>query len=248
MARFGIYNGISIAMFLVLGSYHVKRRIKFWLKPGLRPWKFWSAILSVAFQILGIVTTSLLIRQSGYQADLWQLIQIWAIRPRVSWFIGNMLNVKRNLGYMNGALDNVVVEVFVCGLGCVFVGRLARQALTHGSSASTVAQGTDPWYIVICVASIIMLVSTAFEIIWALWILKRLAETKGHAEAQDIDSLRWIVRLMIPVTYVCSFLIWAAFLNSTQGAYCPGSPKYVDLTWALVAFLTNVMRVFAEEV
>ncbi|KAF2240947.1 hypothetical protein BU26DRAFT_586528 [Trematosphaeria pertusa] len=246
LTHFAIYNAISIGTFLLLGSYHVKRRIKFWLKPGLRPWKFWSAAISVIMQILGIIITSLLIRRSGYKADLWQLIQIWAIRPRVSWFIGNMLNIKRSWGYMNGALDNVVVEVFICGLGCVFVGRLARQALTHANAATSPQTGTNTWYIITCVASIVMLLSTAFEILWALWVLKRVVETKGKAEAQDIDSLKWIVRFMIPLTYTCSFLIWAAFLNSTEGAYCPGNVKYVDLTWGLIPAVTNLMRIFVE--
>jgi len=244
LMHFGIYNGISIGVFLLLGSDHVKGRIKFWLKSGLPPWKFWSGLMSVVMQVLGIVTTSLLIRQSGYKVDLWQLIQIWAIRPRVSWVIGNMLNVKREWGYMNGALDNVVVEVFICGLGCVFVGRLAKQALTHASAATLPTGQLDRWYIVTCVASITMLLSTAFEIIWVLWIMRRIIETKGKAETQDINSLKWIVRFMIPLTFICSYLIWTAFLNSAKGAYCPGNAKYIDLTWGLIPALTNLLRTF----
>ncbi|OAL00352.1 hypothetical protein IQ06DRAFT_369710 [Phaeosphaeriaceae sp. SRC1lsM3a] len=244
LAHFGIYNGISIGIFLLLGSDHVKGRIKCWGKGGLQPWTFWSGLISVAMQVLGIVVTSLLIRQSGYEVDLWQLIQIWAIRPRVSWVIGNMLNVKRELGYMNGALDNVVVEIFICGLGCVFVGRLAKQALMHASAATLPTGKLDPWYIVTCVASITMLLSVAFEIIWALWVMRRIVETKGKAEAQDINSLRWIVRFMVPLTFICSYLIWAAFLNSTNGAYCPGNARYIDLTWGLIPALTNLLRAF----
>ncbi|PSN68089.1 hypothetical protein BS50DRAFT_620490 [Corynespora cassiicola Philippines] len=242
LVRFAIYNAISIAIYLLLGSYHVKRWIKFWLKPGLRYWKFWSGFSSVTLQILGIIVISLLIQRSGFRVDLWQLVQIWAVRPRASWFIGNMIHLRRDLGYMNGALDNIFVEIIVCGLGTVFVGRLAAQALSHPPNLPPFG-----WYRVACGASLAMLLSTGFEVIFALWIVGRFIETKGKAEARDMDSLRWIARFMIPVTCACSYLIWAAFLYSAEGAYCPGNVKYIDLTWGLVPIFSNLLRIIAEE-
>jgi hypothetical protein len=245
LAHFGIYNVVSIATYLLLGSAVVKSKLACSNKPGLKPWTFWSAIGSVIHQIVGIVSTSVLIRSSGYKVDIWQLVQIWALRPRVAFFIGNMVNVKRTLGYQNGALDNVIVEIFSCSLSCVFLGRLARQALTWMAKAdpNTVVPS---WYYITCVASILMLISTALEIVWVLWVLKRLVETKGRAEAQDVDSMKWIVRVIVPLTCICSWLIWASFLNAAPGAYCPGNIKYVNILWILIPISTNVMRAIVE--
>jgi hypothetical protein len=242
LTHFAIYNAASIAIFLVKGSSVLRSKITCGRLQKLKPWSFWSALGSVVLQILGMVVTALLIRASGYHADIWQLVQVWSVRPRVSWFIGNMANVERKYGYMNGALDNVVVEVFICSLGCVFVGRLARAALTHFDA-------TGPMYAyfwIICVASLVMLVLTGVEVIWALWVTKRTIETRMKAEAQDMDSMRWIVRVLVPLTCVCSWLIWAAFLKSTQGAYCPGNIHLVDLTWIMVPIVTNLMRTVVE--
>jgi predicted outer membrane lipoprotein len=91
-----------------------------------------------------------------------------------------------------------------------------------------------------------MLLSTAFKIIWALWVLERLIETKRRAEAQDVDSMKWIVRVIVPLTYICSWLIWASFLKAVPGAYCPGNVKYINALWFLIPVLTNVMRAIVE--
>jgi hypothetical protein len=245
LAHFGIYNIVSIATYLLLGSAVVKSKLACSNKSGLKPWRFWSSLGSVILQVIGTVSTSVLIRSSGYKVDIWQLVQIWALRPRVAFFIGNMVNVNRSLGYMNGALDNVVVEIFSCSLSCVFLGRLVRQALTWKGTRdpNTVVSS---WYTVTCVAGVVMLLSTAFEIVWALWFLKRLVETKGRAEAQDVDSMKWIVRVMVPLTCVCSWLIWASFLKAAPGAYCPGNIMYINILWILVPVLTNVMRAIVE--
>jgi len=244
LTQFALYNGIAIAIYLLTGSAVVKAKLTCRRDSALKPWRFWSALGSVVTQLLGTIVTSLMIRAGGYKVDLWQLIQIWAIRPRVSWFIGNMTNIRRKWGYMNGALDNVVVEVFVCSIGCVFVGRTAQAALTHMPS------NPPAWYWVITIASIVMLITTAFEIVWALWTLKRTWETKGRAEAQDMDSMKWIVRALVPTTCLCSWLIWAAFLNSSSGAYCPATKNafVLDIVWTVVPVLTNIMRAVLEAV
>lgn len=244
LTHFALYNGIAIATYLLTGSALVKTKLTCRRGSSLKAWRFWSALGSVVTQLLGTIATSLMIRAGGYKIDLWQLIQIWAIRPRVSWFIGNMLNVQRKWGYMNGALDNVVVEVFVCSIGCVFVGRTAQAALTHTPTSP------PAWYWVITVASLVMLVTTAFEVVWALWMIKRTLETKGRAEAQDMDSLKWIVRALVPITCLCSWLIWAAYLNSSPGAYCPGMKDafLLNVVWTVVPVLTNMLRAVLEAV
>lgn len=241
LSRFAIYDAISIIVYLIFGSHHVKRRIKFWMKPELRPWKFWSGLTSVATQMLGIVGTALVIRQNGYKVSLWNLIQIWAVRPRASLFIGNMAHTKEIWGYMNGALDNIVVEVVVCGLGMAFVGNVAVQALTHRPSSP------PTWFWVITVSSFIMQFSVLAEIIAALRILRRSVRTKGKPQYHDIDTLKWTARFIIPITCICSYLIWTAFLYSTSGVYCLGSLKYVDAIWSVVPVVTNLLRLVVEE-
>jgi len=81
-------------------------------------------------------------------------------------------------------------------------------------------------------------------------MLKRVLETKGRAEAQDMDSLKWIVRGLVPTTCLCSWLIWAAFLNSAEGAYCPGEKANIQtlIVWVLVPVLTNLMRAILDVV
>jgi hypothetical protein len=101
-----------------------------------------------------------------------------------------MANVDRRLGFMNGALDTVVVEVFICGLGCVFLERLANAALGHVKNGVT--GPLEKYFWMICVASLAMLVLTGVEIIWALWVAKRTVETRGKAEAQGMDSMRYM--------------------------------------------------------
>jgi len=253
LTHFAIFNALSIGSHVLFGSARVKSKITCGRGPAIKPWKFWSAFGSVIMQILGTVATSLLIRVNGYKVDMWQLVQIWAIRPRVSWFIGNMMNFNRKWGYMNGALDNVVVEVFICSFGCVFVGRTAAAALSHGPASKYGFNLPGPfpiWYWVIAVASMAMLISTAFEVVWALWMLKRVLQTKGRAEAQDMDSLKWIVKWLVPINCLWSWLIWAAFLNSAEGAYCPGKKANIPtlIVWVLIPVLTNLMRAILDAV
>jgi hypothetical protein len=44
-------------------------------------------------------------------------------------------------------------------------------------------QTDNAWWYVIVIAGIFMLASTGFEIVWALWMGKRLLEHMGRTEA-----------------------------------------------------------------
>jgi hypothetical protein len=100
----------------------------------------------------------------------------------------------------------------------------------------------------ILVASLLMLLSTGLEMLWAVWMIKRIVEVRGRPEAQDMDSLKWIARSFVPVTAICSWLIWIAFLKSAEGRYCPGNIKWVDVVWALVPILANICRLAIESI
>lgn len=144
---------------------------------------------------------------------------------------------------MNGALSNVFTEIFVCGLATVFLGRILEAAFTH----IPIHDERPPWMFYVMVASsMVMLISVGFEMLWALWMLKRFLELKGKAEAPDMDSLLWIVRLAVPVTAICSWLIWITFLYAAEGAYCPGTIKWVDVTQSVGPVLASVCRLLME--
>jgi hypothetical protein len=247
LTSFALYNGIAIILFVVTGNSRI--RALFQRKTKLKAWSFWSSLSSLLFQVAGIVVTPLLIRMASgasgqQQASIGQLVQLWALRPRVNWFIGNMINVKRKWGYSNGALSHTFVEVFVCSFACVFLVRIIIAAFMNPPPAN---EPRAYWHMIF-IAAIIMLISTAGEILWALWMVKRLIETKGTPEAQDMDSLKWIAGTAVPVTAICSWLIWVAFLSSTRGVYCPGNLKYVDLVWCLVPLFSNATRLLIESV
>lgn len=240
LTSFALYNIVAIVSFLLLGNAWVSSLLTPWKKPQKvvdQRWSFWSALATLSLQILGIVVSSLLIRDSGYKASIWSLMQLWALRPRASWVIAQFARLNRRHGLRNGALGNIFTEVFVCGLASVFLGRMLHAAFTA-------PQNTTPtvWWYVIVVAGIIMLASTGLEMVWALWMAKRLLEQMGRAEAQDINSLVWISRLVIPATAICSWLVWAAFLESTKGIYCPGTIKWVDVLWGVVPAVANIAR------
>ncbi|KAF8533036.1 hypothetical protein BDD12DRAFT_949361 [Trichophaea hybrida] len=188
LISFAIYNSISIAMFAIIGSTRVRAVLSGGRLRSRKPWTFWSAAGSVVLQFASIISTAFLIRASGYRVDLWQLIQLWAVRPRATWIIGNLFVISHQMGFMNGALDNAVVEVFVSIFGCVFIGRLVRKTVT--TSAADVAQyevALSQYYWMMTIGGVLMLVSTAFEMLWAVWAIWRALQTKGKAEAQDIN-------------------------------------------------------------
>lgn len=241
-----MYNCIAIASFLVLGNAIATK----WItqkgratKLRHQKWSLWQALTTLAVQIITIVVSSYLIILSGYDVSLWNLIQLWSLRPRVTWLIGNFARTKRQWGYVNGALSNVFTEIFVCGLATVFLGRILQAAFTH----IPVSDETPPWtFYVIIASSIAMLISIGCEMVWALWMLKRLIELKGKAEAPDMDSMLWIVRLAVPITATCSWLIWIAFLYAAEGAYCPGTIKWVDVTQSVGPVVANLCRMVIE--
>jgi len=155
--------------------------------------------------------------------------------------IGNFARTKRDWGYVNGALSSIFTEVFLCGLATVFLGRLLKAAFTYPPY-----QTRPVCLYMITVASLAMLISMGFEMLWALWMLKRSIEQKGRAEAQDMDSLLLVVLLVVPVTAVCSWLICIAFLYAAEGPYCPGTIKWVALIWGLVPLVANICRTLIE--
>jgi hypothetical protein len=241
LVSFAIYNCVAIASFLLIGHSHLLTLLFPWKKhQPPAAWSFWSAVSSLAFQILGNVVTSLLIRRGGYDVDIWQLMQLWALRPRVAWLLGNTARIGRKWGYQNGALTQIFVEVFVCGLATVFLGRTLQAAWRHEEYS------VSPWWKMMVAASTIMLVSTGAEILWALWMVKRVIQQGGNAEAQDVDSLKWIAAFFVPVTAICSWLVWVAFLKASNGAYCMKNGKWVSLVWGLIPIFTNVVRLLIE--
>ena len=104
LIRFAFYNCVAIGAFLFMGQSHVVSYLLKGRKRSVKPWSFWSSIGSLLHQVVGIIATALLIRASGYRANMWQLVQLWALRPRVSWFIGNLSNLKRHWGCGNSGL------------------------------------------------------------------------------------------------------------------------------------------------
>jgi hypothetical protein len=245
LISFAVYNCIAIGIFILMGNSQIISYLLKGRKRKVEPWSFWSSTGSLVLQVLGIVVTVLLIRASGYRTDMWQLIQLWALRPRVAWFIGNLSNLQRDWNYGIGALNHIFVEVFVCGLATVFLGRTLQVAFTHAGSVPADGSAKSYWWLLI-IASMVMLVSTGMEMLWALWMIKRFIEQRAKPEAQDMDSMRWIARTFVPVTAICSWLIWVAFLQTTQGIYCPGNIKWVDLVWGLVPLFANLWRLLIE--
>jgi hypothetical protein len=97
-------------------------------------------------------------------------------------------------------------------------------------------------------ASTAMLISTGAEIVWALWMIKRGIQQKGNAEAQDIDSLKWIATFFVPVTAICSWLVWIAVLNAAADSNCVRNLKWVDLAWGHIPVFSNATRVLIENI
>ena len=243
LVSFAIYNCISIASFLLLGHSYLNNLLTRGpraAQKSMPAWSIWSALAHLAFQLLGNVLTSLLLASRGYNVSVWQLMQLWALRPRTAWLLGNASRLKRQWGYANGALNQIFAEVFVAGLATVFLGRALQAAWTHSNYSNVV------WWRVMVAASTLMLLSTGVEILWALWMLKRTLESRGRAEAADVDSMKWIAAFFVPVTALCSWLVWVAFLTSAEGFYCPRNSKYVDLIWGLVPIVTNITRQLLE--
>lgn len=232
----GVYNIIAIAEFLATHNKYVQAYLsrlknnnnnKHWQ----RPWSFSHVLTKLPWQTGGMVLSSYFTVNSA--ATIWHMLQIWTIRPRVTWFIGNLARLKREWGYANHALSSVVLEVFICAFSMYFVGSLLATVLFYGGDDKTT------WYTVMVGASVVMMISSAFETLWALWMVLRFCVTGGRGEADDVDALVWIAKTFVPVTYVCSWLIWAAYLYSSPEAYCPVHQEFINAVWIVVPFLTT---------
>lgn len=89
---------------------------------------------------------------------------------------------------------------------------------------------------------------TLCEIIAAGRIFRRSISTLGKAQHHDLDAMKFVARWVVPMTCVCSYLVWAAFLYSSHGIYCPGKMSYVDTIWVVLPILTNLLRIVVEEI
>jgi hypothetical protein len=240
LEHFALYNGISILICLTTKNKLAQKMIRFGKPVVDRPWSYWGPVGHLAFQISGIVGSAYLAKGENSGASVGQLIQLWALRPRTTWFIGNMACIRREWGYMNSALSSIFSEVIICSLACVFVAQVVGTAVLHS------ADGSTTWYRVILGASITMLISTGFEILWAAYLLFRMFRMKARPEADDIDALRWIARTFVPITCLCSWLIWAAFLYSTETSYCPSNGSWIDVVWGCLPVLSNLYLLLSE--
>lgn len=247
---FAIFNSIAIAVFILFGSTRFRHVVSCGFIDKHKVWTFWSAFATVALNLAGCVLQAELVRRSGYKADFGQLIQMAAFRPRTSWLIGNFAHFSHRMGYQNGALDNAALEVFLSAISSAFVGRLVAKVFSTKSQLDTTYFNNKPMhkYWMIAIPGIVMLVSTGFEILWALLVLWRTAQTRGKAEAKDYNNMMWIVRSFAPVTCACSWMVWYSFLSSAEGAYCPGNNKYVDAVWMGMPVVVNVVRAFIDSV
>ncbi|WEW59755.1 hypothetical protein PRK78_005235 [Emydomyces testavorans] len=247
---FAIYNGISIGCYILAGSSRV-RKVVACAKDPLPRWKFWSGYINALLQILFVVATCVSIRKSGYTVDFLQLAQLWVLRPRASWFMGNLITIDRRFGFVNGALDNIIADLVLCALGCFFAGRLAKQALTNYPGiippGETEALRVSPWYWASCAASLAMMAFTAIQLVWVFYVFYMASDTIGEGEADDTDGLRWLVRFLMPVTCLCSWVIWAAFLYSAPGVYCPGNLEVLHIIWGIAPIALNFARGFVEQ-
>lgn len=119
----GVYNIVTIAEFLATYNKYVHKYITSRKsKHRQRPWSFSHVFTKLPWQAGGLVLSAYFTVSSA--ATLWHMLQIWTIRPRVTWFIGNMARLNREWGYMNHALSSVVLELFICAFSTYFVGNL----------------------------------------------------------------------------------------------------------------------------
>lgn len=231
----GIYDLVEIALFILLNTQLLRKCLG---RPkAQKPWSFSNVGPALAFEFTGMVLSSYFTTNST--ALIWHNLQIWSVRPRITWFKGNMAQVNRDWGYMNDALSSVVMELIICSFSTYFVGNLLHHTWRY--------QGPDKtsWHTTMVAACWVMMISTAFEVIWAAYLLFRFCYTKGRGEADDMDSLKWIARTFVPVTCLCSWLIWAAYLYSSSGAYCPHRQDYINAVWIVAPFLTSGTQLIA---
>lgn len=242
LAHFALYNAISIASFLLLRNIYFQNLLSCNSVKTLKPWRWFSPVGKLAFQIGGQVATAYLARGRSGKTNAWQIIQLWALRPRTTWFVGNLAQLRRRWGYTNAALSSIFCEVMVCSLGCVFVGRIVQAASTNPPGTGEPRK----WYEVMLYTGFVMLVSVGLEIVWVVYIAVRVLQVGGRPEADDMDRLKWIARTVVPVTCMCSWLIWAAYLNASEGSYCPANVKYIDLVWGVVPVVSDLFNSITE--
>jgi hypothetical protein len=232
----GLYNGVAIVSTVLFRNIYVQNILNCGRPTTLKPWRWFSAIISLLSQIAGQVATAYLARGSSTSVDPWQVIQLWALRPRTAWSTGNLAQLPRKWGYQNAALSSIFAEIFICSLSCVFVGRLIGIGVQRG-----LQEAPD-----LIAFSFIMMFATAFEILFALRIVIRIGMVGWRPEASDYDSLRWIARTAVPLTYICCWLIWALFLNKTAGAYCPANTRGIDAIWAAIIPGSDLLAAISE--
>jgi hypothetical protein len=77
-----ILNAVAAALSLLFGHQAIRNLIPSWLHPGT--WKPWSGIVASAIHVATIAISTGISRSNGYESDFWQLMGVWAMRPRVS--------------------------------------------------------------------------------------------------------------------------------------------------------------------
>jgi len=238
LLNLGIFNIVTIVIFLVSRNQRLRAALAKCVgkrppRPQ-RPWSFVNVGILMPFQIVPMILSSYF--TSNSTVYIWRNLQIWSVRPRVTWFKGNMAQINREWGYMNDALSSVVVELFICSFSTYFVGNLLHRTLFYAGPDKT------GWTTVMWAACMGLMISTAVEVLWGLYMCWRLCYTRGQAEPDDMDSLKWIARTFVPVTCICSWLIWAAYLYSSPEAYCPVRTDYITAVWIVAPFLASATQ------
>jgi hypothetical protein len=74
-----ILNAVAAALNLLFGHQAIRNLI---FHSGT--WRPWSGIVASAIHVATIAISTGISRSNGYESDFWQLMGVWAMRPRVS--------------------------------------------------------------------------------------------------------------------------------------------------------------------
>ena len=77
-----ILNAVAAALSLLFGHQAVRDQIPSFLPSST--WKPWGGIIASAIHVATIMISTGISRSNGYESDFWQLMGVWAMRPRVS--------------------------------------------------------------------------------------------------------------------------------------------------------------------
>lgn len=116
--------------------------------------------------------------------------------------------MKREWCYANHALSSIVLELIICAFSTYSVGSLVVHTVYYRGNDTTT------WFIVMMAANIMMMTLTAFECIWAAWMVMRFCATKGMGRegSDDMNALICVdCETCVPITCISSWLIWAVF-------------------------------------